>query len=477
MNINVKKIRRMALLLGLVMMLAVVCASCVNLDNVDEVNPKSALGDDSDVNIDVSDESIVVPEGATNPPEISKVVSITPDTIAISGTCAENAAITVTGGKEDAHTVANGEYFIIKVDLQSKNDLLKITAQAEGEDPSPELQLRPVYDATAQDRLDGNSVTVGKDSRLYFAGMEADATGENLYTESQLSAIGTVVGQLGYDYYYQRANGQPVELIYVLVPNVTTVYPGIMNVTPAEKTIYDQVLGVLDNSLATVVDMREIFRAELENNKEDAEKYGLYRVTDSALTDYGAYLTYKATMDVVAKRFPEAAPYGTDMFDWSEVNANGGNLVDYRELDDEVITEKMWVSKPKFSLDYGVDDKGSTNIKSLQKYVDSVNGDYNFFTDIKSDDKINGIAEGWEIETGRTNLPSAVIYRDYASYSFSNILAERFQNSVLVEGGDFKVDMNKTKVHKSEGRNVADYVIVIVSEENFDTAFNSMLQG
>ena len=166
MNINVKKIRRMALLLGLVMMLAVVCASCVNLDNVDEVNPKSALGDDSDVNIDVSDESIVVPEGATNPPEISKVVSITPDTIAISGTCAENAAITVTGGKEDAHTVANGEYFIIKVDLQSKNDLLKITAQAEGEDVSPELQLRPVYDATAQDRLDGNSVTVTRQRSL-----------------------------------------------------------------------------------------------------------------------------------------------------------------------------------------------------------------------------------------------------------------------------------------------------------------------
>ncbi|MBE6692472.1 MAG: hypothetical protein E7586_03970 [Ruminococcaceae bacterium] len=478
MKLNVNKIRRMAFLLGLVMLLSVVCASCVNLDNVDEVNPRSALAEESK-DTDVSDEEIVIPEGTTNLPEIATVVNSAPYTIAVSGKCEKDAVIRVTGGKEDAETVANGEYFIIKVDLAGKNDLLKVSAQAEGKDESPKVELRPNYDATAQNRLDGNSVSVGVNSRLYFDKMEIDATAKNLYTESQLKDIKTYVNSAASSYYYDRAKGQPVELIYVLVPNVTTIYPDVLPVKSEEYTIYDQVLSALNETQATVVDMRAIFES-LRDDKTVNETYGgLYRVTDSSLTDYGAYLTYKEIMTVVTKNFPEAAPKALEDFEWSTVDAKGGNLVNYRELDGSVIGESLVVSKPKFSLALGSNDAGTSAINSLRKYVDTARNDYNFFVESDADDKINGISERWLVDTARegVDLPNAIIYRDYSSLAFTDILAERFQKSLLVESGNYNLNLSELKTYAAPGKNVADYVIVIVSEENFDTAFNSALAG
>ncbi len=479
MKINVNKIRRMAFLLGLVMLLSVVCASCVNLDDVAEVNPRSALENDSDDNVDVSDDKIEIPEGATNVPEIAKVINTAPYSVAVSGTCESGSVIRVTGGKANVETVANGEYFIVKVDLSSKNDLLKVTAQAEGKDESPKVELRPNYDATAQDRLDGNSVSVGVNSRLYFDKMEIDALAKNLYTESQLKDIKTYVNAATSSYYYDRAKGQPVELIYVLVPNVTTVYPEILPVEPEEYTIYDQVLSTLKDTQATVVDMRDVF-VSLRDDKTVNDTYGgLYRVTDSALSDYGAYLTYKEIMAIVSKNFPEAAPKAVEDFEWSTVTSKGGNLVTYRGLDGNVIKESLAISKPKFSLAYGSNDAGSSSIASLQKYVDSARGDYNFFVESDSEDGVNAISERWLIDTDRAdaNLPNAIIYRDYSSLAFSDILAERFQKSLLVESGNYNLNLSELKTYAAPGKNVADYVIVIVSEENFDVAFNSALAG
>jgi hypothetical protein len=153
----------------------------------------------------------------------------------------------------------------------------------------------------------------------------------------------------------------------------------------------------------------------------------------------------------------------------------GGNLVKYRGLDQSVINENSIIATPNFSLDYGTNGAGSSKISALNKFVDKAEGDYNYFTDINTDDGLNGIAERWLIDdTTRTDvdLPSALIYRDYSSLAFSDILSERFGKVLLGKSGERAINLSATAQYAEGDDKVVDYIIVIVSEENLDTAFS-----
>ncbi len=482
MKINVKKIRRMALMLSLLMVFTVVLAACPNLDEVPEVDPEDVLGDTSGLGNESSDVELITPDGATDAPVVTDIVNIAPYTVAISGTCEAGATIRVSGGEEDVETVANGTYFIIEADLLYKKNLLKVTAQAEDKDVSLEREVIASYNATADTLLDGNSVSVGAGSRLYFDKMVADASGDNLYTASQLKDIQNYVNDTVTSYYQDRAGAQPVELIYVLVPNVTTIYPEIFPegvVGEHYTTVYDQVLTTLGNTQATVVDMRAIFQGLRDDATVNETYGGLYRVTDSSLTDYGAYLTYNEIMKKVAVNFPDAAPRAVEEFDWEKVTAKGGNLVNFRQLNGDVINEDIVVAAPKFSLSLGTNSAGSSSIASLRKYADAENGDYNFFTASNTEDGVNGIAERWLVDTARedVDLPNAIIYRDYSSLSFSDLLLERFEKTLLVASGEHTINLSAAGQYAAEGKNAVDYIIVVISEENMDTAFNTALSN
>lgn len=481
MKFNAKKSRRVAILLGLVMMLTVVLASCVDLTEVpDFYNDPSYNINESEIgNVENSDEEISVDEKTTKVPVVSGVVNIEPTKVAVYGTCEENATIRVEGGAEVAETKAHGTYYIIEVDIYNRDTLLRITAKADGkENASPERELIARKDATADVLLDGNSVSVGINSRLYFDKFVEDASGKNLYTASELSAIREYVSDTVTSYYNDRAGAQPVELIYVLVPNSTTLDASVFPegvVEESNSTVYSQVLETLNQTRATVVDLLSVFK-EASADADAIAKYGnIYRETDSSLSDYGAYLAYAEIMNTVAKRFPDAAPKAIDDFTWTSTNIMGGNLVKYRELDKTVITENTILATPNFSLDYGTNAAGSSKVSSLNKYVDKANGDYNFFTDVNTNDNINGIAERWLIDdTTRTDvdLPSALIYRDYSSLSFSDILSERFGKVLLGKSGELAINLSATAQYAEGDDRVVDYIIVIVSEENLDTAFS-----
>lgn len=478
MKINVKNTRRVAFLLGLLMLLSTVLAACVNLDEVPEVDPGEILGDTSIGESIATEDEIPTPEGATAAPVNVKVVNVTPSTVAISGNCEPNAVIRVTGGAKEVETVANGNYFVIQVDILYAVNKLFVTAQVDKKDVSPAREVNANYNATAESLLNGNNVSVGVDSHLYFDKMIDDAAGKNIYTATQLEAIRSYVNKTVYNYNVQEAGQQPVELIYVLVPNSTTIYPDVVpegTFTPGSTTVYNQVLSTLNSTMATVVDMREIFLAELANT-ENIQKYGaLYRETDSGLADYGAYLTYKAITDILQKNFPSAAGRGLDEFTWKDENSKGGNLVEYRGLDKTVITEDIKLATPNFSMALGVDAKGSSSLTSLRKYDNIKNKEYSFFETVNANDNVNGIAERWIIDTQRAdaNLPNGIIYRDNSALPYSDILAERFNKCVLALSGDYNIDISQASQYKAEGKNVVDYIVVIVSEENMDTAFRA----
>lgn len=480
MNTNVKKIRRIPLMLGLLMLLAAVLASCVNVDNFDEIIDNSReFVDNSSAVVEDSKGDISTPEGYTATPVVKSIVNITPSRIVVAGSCEEGAVVTIKGANESVSTVAIGEYFVIEAELPYKNNLLEITATVEGKEESLAGSFVASYNATAETRLDGNSVSVGADSRLYFDKMVEDSSGKNLYTESELNTILDYVNDTVNDYYMNRAGGDDAELIFMLIPNVTTIYPEVYPegvVEETNTTLYDQILKTLRNTRATVTDMREIYMS-LRDDEEIKQKYGgLYRVTDSSLTDYGAYLAYNELMKIVAERFPDAAPRSIEEFNWETVSTAGGNLPYYRGLDTSVITEDIVISVPRFSLDLGSDGNGSSSIKSLRKYKDSAKGDYSYFTTIDSADGKNGIAERWLINTQRTeelNLPNALIIRDYASLSFSDILAERFEKCLLSKNEELGINLSLSGQYAAENKTAVDYIIFIVSEENLDKAFTS----
>ena len=490
MKVNSKKTRRVAILLGLIMMLAVVLASCVNTDNVPEILDTERPKNEESAIVDTSSEVVETPEGYTDAPVVSGVVNIEPTKVAVYGTCVENATIRVTGGEETAVTKAHGTYYIVEVDIWNRDTLLLVTAQIEDEideegnvvkeglEESLPAEVVARKDATADDLLDGNSVSIGTDSRLYFDKMVADHIGENLYTASELNKIKNAINKNVSQYYYDSAAGQPVEMIYVLIPNVTNLNSDIFpedELKETNTTIYEQVVSVLSQTNATCIDMKPIFEAALADAELMAQYGGIFRETDSALTDFGGYLTYKAIMDQVAIRFPDAAPHALEEFTWESKSVMGGNLVNYRGLDGSVITENLMVATPNFSLDYGKNGASTAMISKLTKYVDPESGDYNFYTDVVSNDNIWGIGERWDIhdESDRLDtldLPSALVYRDYNSLSFCDILAERFGRCRLDKVGSLTFDLASVTQYADGDDAVVDYVIILLSEENMDTA-------
>ncbi len=479
--INVRKIRRMAMLLALLMMMSTLLAACVNLDEIPEIDPNDILGDTSFGDAVATEDEIPTPEGATAAPVNVSVINVAPYTVAISGNCEKGATIRVEGGAEPVETIANGEYFIIQTDIIYADNLLRVTAQANGKDVSPEREVIASYNATADSLLNGNNVSVGVDSRLYFDRMVQDASGANLYTASQLEAIKNYVNNTTMTYYIDKAGSQPVELIYVLVPNTTTIYPEVLPegvVGEHHTTIYDQVLNTLNGTLATVIDMRAVFQAELAGTTDLDTYGGLYRVTDSSLTDYGAYLTYAEIMKRISVNFPNAAARPLGEFAVENVTAKGGNLVKNRGLDVDMINEDIVRLKPEFSMDLGEDVTGSSKLTSLVKYEDEANKDFSYFEALDSADNLNGIGERWLIDTKRADagLPNAIIYRDNSSLAFSDILAERFNKSLLVATNSYVIDLSQAGQYKADGKNVVDYIVVVVSEDSMDTAFSEALK-
>ncbi len=468
--------RRVLAMLVIALAACTVFAACVDVDSSGDLleNGNVSLNESSRT-VDSSTEEVTGAEGYTATPVVKQCVNITPDTVALVGECEEGSVITVTGGKEDVTAESRGKYFIIQTELKSKSNLLKISALVEGKKQSEEREYVAYYNATADTRLDGNSVSVGVNSRLFFDKMLDDASGKNLYTASQVTAIRNFVSDTinGYD---ERAKGQEVEIIFALIPDVTTIYPEIFPegaVEHTNTTIYDQVLKALTETRATVVDMRAVFNA-LKDSEELSAYGGLYRVNDSNLTDYAGFLTYTEIMNAVAKRFPDAAPHTIEEFELQNVTSIGGNLINYREIESGTVYEELTLLKPKFTLNLGTNGAGSSTLTALRKYIDKDNGDYGFFITDDDSDNINGIAERWLIDTARTDvkLPNAMIYRDEGSYTFSDILAERFDKSLLGKSGDFIVNLSNSILYRADDKNVVDYIIVILSEFNMESAFS-----
>ncbi len=485
MKTNVRKSCRIILMLALVMMLTVVMAACIDTDKVPEVDSEFESRADIEVGGDTSEEEIPpAAEGQTEHPTVEEPVHISPMTVAVYGTCEENAVVRVKCEDVTVEVNSRNGYYIASIDLPNQNgNKLFITAQVEGMEESNAVSIAAFKDATAE--KSATSVSVGKDSRLYFDYMMDNYKGgnETLYTLGQLKKIRDNVNN-SIKNYKNNAYEQDVEVIYLLVPDVTAVDTSFFP-DETEKgefgSVYDQLIDTLGNgnTRASVIDMRAKLLA-LKDDPAVLEKGGLYRTTDSSLTDYGAYLVYNELMSHIAKKDPDAKPRTVDEVEWTSVeNALGGNLVTYRGLDKSIITENIWKSTPKFSLDLGVDQgSSSSNLLSVAKYINADKKDYNFVTNGDDTDSNKNISERFTVVTDRKELPAAVICRDYSSYAITDYLVERFEKTTVLKSGDFFIDTTNAgtlKDYAADGEKAPDYIIYILSEQNMLTAFKTLI--
>lgn len=403
------------------------------------------------------------------------VVSITPKHVAVYGKLTEAAvaagvdSVRLTGPSDlEVQEVCDGNYFIIPVDLPGQTRItLSATAMKGDEKMSEGLSFSAPYDSTAEPRLDGKSVSVGTKSRLYFSKYLDNYLSKELYTASQLKEIkATIASTLRA--YTDRAKGNEVALIYVLLPDLATMDPSILREEDvAEKndalaTRYDQILQTVGGTKAKLVDMRAILQAELNNGKDI---YDLYRKTDSHPTEYTSFLMYQEVMKYMMELDSDLQPHTLDDYTMKRVDALGGDYVTYRGLDPNVVREEITLLEPKFAY--------RPEVGSIKLYNDTATKDYSLFLTMDSTDNYTGGAERTVISTERTELPNVLIYRDENTIGASLMVAESCDQTLLARIGDYYISLTDAGQYrdKEEGKSVMDFIVVFVSESNLGEAF------
>ena len=468
-NVSKKKI--------IVSVLLVVCASMLLCACVPNGSPDDSIFEKL---IDVSkEESEVVETGNLAESAyltVIDVVSITPNEVAAYGVLKDAGvkagvdSVRITGGTDvDVVEKVKDGYFIVPFTLpKNSRCTMMVTAMKDGKEAEEPLSFSAPYDATAEERLDGKSVSVGSDSRLHFSGYLDNYLGKKLYTRSQAKNIkSTIISQ--YKVYEELADGARFGLIYVFIPDPTTVDPSIFAEGAAKKgkatvTRYQQVVKEISATKANVIDMAEVLKAEMESGKEMNE---LFRVTDSHLTEYSSIVMYQKIMELIKQKYPEVQSRTFDDFTSEKKTVLGGDYVNYRGLDPEQITEEITLYTPKNGYGKGV--------KDLIMYTDTVNGDYTLFTTIDAKDGKTAAAERFLVNNENPELPNALIYRGENALFASKLIADSLGQTMLARSGDYFISMTDAKTYrnKTQNKHVTDFIIVFVSESDIAAAFGS----
>ncbi len=444
-------------------LLTVLAACDTNkLQGTDFIDSIPDIPSDIESSSDESNVSDPEPEpGQAHMPVISTTKNITPGNVLVTGTCDEGATVRISGGEEDVVVNSLDGYFMAEVKMVTTSvSVLEAVAYSDTLSESEVRSFEVRYDATAEPRVDGNSVTVGSDSYLIFDSVMADYLGTNLLSQTEIKAFKDFVNNKCANL-KKRAGSYPATLIYVLIPDSVTIYgerlPEGIEQT-AYKTRYDYVSEALSETNATLIDMRDIFLSE-------KDEHDLYQKTDSHLTEYGAYLVYKELCNVMAERFPAAAARDLEKdFTATTTTVFGGDLAYYAGVDREVITETVTRYTPKFNLRMGKWDNFDYYISDLHKYISD--------DDARLVSGADGAAQRVVFKTNRPDLPCALIYRDENSIPMFSALAERFDTVMFAKTGDYTVNMTDAQRYKSEGHTTVDYIIVMVTENNIGGILN-----
>ena len=269
----------------------------------------------------------------------------------------------------------------------------------------------------------------------------ADFEGTNLFPEQSLNQMkDRVSARLAQMHQYNK----DAEIIYTIVPSPMTIYPELVperyNQTKGVAA-FDQVTGKLKEAGATVIDLRDTFKAHKN------EEMPLYYKLDSHWADYGAYLAYVELFEHISKKYPDAKPRGIDDFKWTADYYTSADACLYLGIPQVQVKEYGYYREFDFA------DPGK--ITSVPRY----RGMQLIYNDLTCDEKV--------FTTNRSNLPSCVVFRDSYSAAIYDLIPERMDKTHYI--GMWSYAWQNWTINNEK----PDYVIYIVSEWNAKEIVNN----
>ena len=298
------------------------------------------------------------------------------------------------------------------------------------------------YMAAPKTPYGDEGVVTGKDFQFFYQKNLPDFLKINVPNQYQLdsftSRIKSRVETL-------RSLNPESEIIYMIVPASVTVYPERVPdeyVSPEGESRLDKVIKAIRAGGATAIDLRAAF----DEHKND--EMPLYYHLDSHWADYGGYIAYRELFEHISKRFPAAKPRDIDEFDWNPGYYESGDMPMYLSLPYQDIKDYGYYRKFNIEVPSEV-----TRFPRYRRETSLVYSDFVTYENV--------------INTGRSDLPDCLVYRDSFGTQVYDILAERSGRTHYA--GMWSYGWNNATV-KSEK---PDYVIYIVSEWNIPGIINN----
>ena len=358
-------------------------------------------------------------------------------TFVMIGTCAEGAEVTAQLGDESITVPSYHGWFSASFTKKGALHKVTFTQTVNGE----AYDIPRTYNAIPQtSSLAGEQKVIASNTEFQFflSKMIPDFEGGNLYNKTTLRSMANRVSS-HLDTMHQY--NPDAEIIYMVIPSPMTIYPELVPDTykyNEGETRLDQVTNALTEAGATVIDVRDTFKA----HKND--EMPLYYKLDSHWADYGAYLAYTELFNHISQKFPEAAPRAIDDFDWVTDDYKSADVIMYLDIDQDDVTEYGYYRNFKESIDV------PEQILQIPRY--------RLPQLLYSDDCTAKIT----FDTNRDSLPSCTVYRDSYCAAIFDLIPERMDVTNYV--GMWNYAWSNSNIQKEQ----PDYVIYIIAEWNLD---------
>lgn len=356
------------------------------------------------------------------------------------GTCAQNAVVTAQIGEQTVSVPSYMGWFAVTMEAADgfKQDVT-FTQTVNGE-PFDIARTETAYIRTPE-YLGTTAFASNEAFQFFLAKMVPDYEGNGLFSNGDISNMkNRVKNRLE----QLQSYNDGAEIIYMVVPSPMTVYPELVPDKYTQNTgesRFDQVTAALADAGATVIDLRELFT----EHKND--EMPLYYHLDSHWADYGAYLAYTQLFEHIAQKFPEAAPRPITDFKWTADYYTSADAMLYLGINQADVKEYGYFREFNF--------KDPANITEIPRY----RGMQLIYNDMTT--------YAIQFDTGRSELPSCIVYRDSYSAGIYDLIPERMNKTRY--NGMWTYGWNNAVISNEK----PDYVIYILAEWNiFELVYN-----
>lgn len=354
----------------------------------------------------------------------------------IVGKCEEGAVVTAQTDTQNVTSDSDSGFYSVRLKKESPNTQVTLTAKGN-------ITEEITYDACPKvPTSDMWPIVSGNGYNFFFQKMMPDFMQTNTLSGGQIDSLTSRIKSRIDELKQVSPN---TEIIYMVVPSKASIYPDLVPEEYAKgtgKSRLEQVNEALEAGGATVINLLEIFK----EHKDDELK--LYWKTDSHWTDYGAYVAYTELFNHISEKFPSAAPRKQDEFEFKKDFYNGGDMIYYLMMDQNVAQEYNCLRVPKFSIDRRIEGVERYKAPNYLMYNDALVPEHIF-------------------NTNHSELPDLYVMRDSYSTQMFDILAERGNTTVYKPMWGFIYNIYEIENY------TPDYIIYIVSEWNL----NSVIQG